>query len=75
MRVAPGHGVVGFYGLSNFTGYQMGGISLLFQGRVGISQELGHCPLFGSQQAAEPDLEPVTSNPIAFSQSYSYNVH
>lgn len=45
-RVVPGHGVVYFYGLSNFIQW-VGGIFLLFWGRVGISQELSYCPLFG----------------------------
>ena len=44
VRATPGYGVIGVYGLSNFI---VGGIFLLFWGRVGISQELGHCPLFG----------------------------
>ena len=42
-----GYGVIGFFGLNHFICYSVGGMFLLFQGRVGSWQELDLCPLFG----------------------------
>lgn len=49
MRVALEHRVIGFFGLCNL--HRLMGLMrkmfLLLWGRVGISQELSHCPIFG----------------------------